>query len=143
VKVASLALCWVLAVPLLPILLKTLDRLALGESEASYMGVNVERSKLVAVVITALLTGCAVSVSGVIGFVGLIVPHLLRITVGPSHRTLLPLSAMMGALLLLIADQVARSVAAPAELPIGIVTAALGGPVFLWMLMSSPDRESD
>lgn len=143
VKVASLALCWMLAVPLLPILLKTLDRLALGESEAGHMGVSVERSKLVAILITALLTGCAVSVSGVIGFVGLVVPHLLRITVGPSHRALLPLSAMMGALLLLIADQVARSVAAPAELPIGIVTAALGGPVFLWMLMSSHVRESD
>lgn len=131
VKAASLAVCWMLAAPMLPILLKTLDRLALSEAEAGYMGVNVERSKLVAIVITALLTGCAVSVSGVIGFVGLIVPHLLRITVGPSHKALLPLSAMMGALLLLIADQVARSIAAPAELPISIVTAALGGPVFL------------
>jgi hypothetical protein len=116
---------------------------ALGEAEAGYMGVNVERCKLVAIVLTALLTGCAVAMSGVIGFVGLIVPHLLRLGIGPSHKALLPLSAMLGAMLMLIADLVARSVAAPAELPIGIITAALGGPVFLWMLMTSPAREAD
>lgn len=143
VKVASLAACWVLAAPFLPLLLNTLDRFSLGEAEAGYMGVNVERSKLVAIVLTALLTGGAVAVSGVIGFVGLIVPHLIRIVIGPSHRSLLPLSAMLGAMLLLVADQVARSIAAPAELPIGIITAALGGPVFLWMLLTSPAREAD
>jgi iron complex transport system permease protein len=142
-KVASLLACWALAIPFLPLLVKTLDRFALGEAEAGYMGVNVERSKLVAIVLTALLTGCAVAMSGVIGFVGLIVPHLLRLGIGPSHKALLPLSALLGAMLMLIADLVARSVAAPAELPIGIITAALGGPVFLWMLMTSPAREAD
>jgi iron complex transport system permease protein len=142
-KVASLLVCWALAMPFLPLLMKTLDRFSLGEAEAGYMGVNVERSKLVAILLTALLTGCAVAMSGVIGFVGLIVPHLLRLGIGPSHKALLPLSAMLGAMLMLIADLVARSVAAPAELPIGIITAALGGPVFLWMLMTSPAREAD
>lgn len=140
-KVMSLLACAALALPLLPLLLTTLDRLSLGEAEAQYMGVNVERSKLAAIVLTALITGCAVAVSGVIGFVGLIVPHLLRISIGPSHRVLLPLSAVIGALLMLVADQIARSVAAPAELPIGIVTAAVGGPVFLWMLMGSAAKE--
>ncbi|WP_421696444.1 FecCD family ABC transporter permease [Aestuariivirga sp.] len=140
-KVASLLVCATIALPFLPLLLRTLDRLSLGEAEAAYMGVNVERSKLAAITLTALLTGCAVAVSGVIGFVGLIVPHLLRIGIGPSHRLLLPMSALLGALLMLIADQIARSIAAPAELPIGIVTAAVGGPVFLWMLMTSAAAE--
>lgn len=140
-KVASLLACAAIALPLLPLLLTTLDRLSLGEAEAHYMGVNVERSKIAAIGLTALLTGSAVAVSGVIGFVGLIVPHLLRIGVGPSHRVLLPLSALIGALLMLVADQIARSVAAPAELPIGIVTAAVGGPVFLWMLLGSAAKE--
>lgn len=143
IKISSLIVCWALGVPLLPRLLRTLDRFSLGEAEASYMGVDVERTKLIAIVLTALLTGCAVAMSGVIGFVGLIVPHLLRISIGPSHKALLPLSAMLGAILMLIADLVARSIAAPAELPIGIITAALGGPVFLWMLMTSRTQEVD
>lgn len=142
-KIASLCICASASLLLLPLLSRTLDRMSLGEAEAAYMGVNVERSKLAAIAATALLTGCAVAVSGVIGFVGLIVPHLLRIGVGPAHRALLPLSALLGALLLLLADLVARSIAAPAELPIGIVTAAIGGPVFLWMLLTSRSAEAD
>lgn len=140
-KVASLLACAAIALPVLPLLLKTLDRISLGEAEAEYMGVNVERSKFAAITLTALLTGSAVAVSGVIGFVGLIVPHLLRLGIGPSHRVLLPMSALLGALLMLVADQIARTVAAPAELPIGIVTAAVGAPVFLWMLMTSAASE--
>lgn len=80
-------------------------------------------------------TGAAVAVSGGIGFVGIVVPHLLRLVIGPDHRWLLPNAALLGASLLILADRIARSVVAPAELPIGIVTATLGGPLFLWILM--------
>jgi len=141
VKLGSITLCVLIACAALPLLMKTLDRLALGEAEARYMGVNVELSKAAAIGVTSLLTGAAVAVSGTIGFIGLVVPHLLRISVSPSHRFLLPLSALLGALLMLVADQIARRVAAPAELPIGIVTAMIGGPVFMWILLkSAPDR---
>lgn len=140
-RVGSIGIALLLSCLALPSLMKTLDRMSLGEAEAQYMGVNVERSKLLAIITTALLTGAAVAASGIIGFVGLIVPHLLRISIGPSHRVLIPLSAAGGALLMLIADQFARTLAAPAELPIGIVTASIGGPVFLWLLLkSAPDE---
>ncbi|MGB0967370.1 MAG: iron chelate uptake ABC transporter family permease subunit, partial [Halocynthiibacter sp.] len=83
----------------------------------------------------AAATGAAVAVSGGIGFIGIVVPHLLRLSIGPDHRYLLPNAALLGAILLLIADMISRVVIAPAELPIGIVTAVLGAPVFLWILL--------
>jgi iron complex transport system permease protein len=83
----------------------------------------------------AAATGAAVAVSGGIGFVGIVVPHLLRLMIGPDHRFLLPNAALLGASLLLLADMISRTIVAPAELPIGIVTATLGGPFFLWILM--------
>jgi iron complex transport system permease protein len=135
VKTASVALSLLIAAPMLLGLSRRLDRLALGEADARYMGVNVQRTKLAAIVTTALLTGAAVSVSGTIGFVGLVVPHMLRLTIGPSHRLLLPLSLLLGGSLMILADLLARTVVTPAELPIGIVTACLGGPMFLWMLL--------
>lgn len=140
-KVTGLCVCVATALAGLPFLMTALDRLSLGESEARYMGVDVEKAKLGAIVLTSLLTGGAVAVSGTIGFVGLIVPHILRMAMGPAHRTLLPLSALLGGLIMLVADQIARTVAAPAELPIGIVTAAVGGPAFLWILLTSMPRE--
>jgi iron complex transport system permease protein len=85
--------------------------------------------------LAALAEGAAVSVSGTIGFIGLVVPHLIRLMAGPDHRYVLPGSALLGALLLLIADLLARTVAVPAEVPIGILTAVLGGPFFLWLLL--------
>jgi iron complex transport system permease protein len=112
-----------------------LDLLALGETEAFHMGVAVERLKRLLIVLVAAAAGAAVSVSGVIGFVGIIIPHLLRLLIGPGHRLLLPASACAGAILLLTADTFARTIAAPAELPIGIVTAIIGAPFFLFLLL--------
>jgi len=114
---------------------KELDALVLGEREAHHLGVEVERLKGRLVFLTALGVGVAVAASGTIGFVGLVVPHLLRLLLGPGHGALLPASALGGASLLLLADLLARTVAAPAELPIGALTALLGGPFFLYLLL--------
>lgn len=124
----------------LPLLARSLNVLLLGEAEAGYLGVNVERTKRLTVLLVALAVGTAVSVSGAIGFIGLVVPHLLRLLVGPDHRIILPGSALLGAALLLIADLLARTIAVPAEVPIGILTAVLGGPFFLWLLLKQRDR---
>jgi iron complex transport system permease protein len=112
-----------------------LDLLALGEAEAFHSGINVERLKRIAIILVSAMTGVAVSVSGVIVFVGIMVPHLLRLVIGPSHRLLLPASAVLGAVLLTGADTLARTIVAPAEMPIGILTAAIGAPFFLIMLL--------
>ena len=119
----------------LPFIARGLDLMVLGEAEAFHMGVAVERLKRIAIVLVACATGAAVSVAGVIGFVGIVVPHLLRLVIGPGHRLLLPAALCLGAILLLIADTFARVIAAPAELPIGIVTAIIGAPFFLSMLL--------
>ena len=111
-----------------------LNALVLGEAEAGHTGIRVERLKTVLFIGMALGVGAAVSLSGVIGFVGLVVPHLLRLAMGPDHRFLIPGSIIGGALLLVVADAVARTVAAPAEIPLGVLTALVGGPFFLWML---------
>ena len=111
-----------------------LDALALGEAEAFHTGVNVERVKRVAIIIVAAGVGAAVAVSGIIGFIGLVVPHLLRLSAGPSHKTLIVGSALLGAALLTASDIFARTVATPAELPIGVVTAFVGAPFFIWLL---------
>lgn len=119
----------------LPRRAKALNALLLGESEARHLGFDVERVKRELVICTALGVGAAVAAAGLIGFVGLVVPHLMRLLVGPDHRLLLPASALAGASLLLLADVAARLVIAPAELPIGIVTALLGAPFFLYLLL--------
>ncbi len=118
-----------------PFLARGLNALALGEAPAAHLGIPVQRLKTMAVLVVAAATGAAVAVSGGIGFVGIVVPHLLRLASGPDHNTLLPNAALLGASLLLAADILARIVIAPAELPIGIVTAILGAPVFLWILL--------
>jgi iron complex transport system permease protein len=115
-------------------LARGLDALALGEAEAFHVGVDVERLKRRAIVAVAAGVGAAVAVAGVVGFIGLVVPHLLRITLGPSHRNLLLGSALLGAALLITADVIARTLVAPAELPLGVVTAAIGAPYFLFLL---------
>lgn len=112
-----------------------LNGLALGEATAAHIGIDVQRLKSIAILAVAAATGAAVAVSGGIGFVGIVVPHLLRLASGPDHRTLLLNAAFLGATLLILADVIARVVIAPAELPIGIVTAVLGAPVFLWILL--------
>ncbi|MBP1987059.1 vitamin B12 ABC transporter permease BtuC [Halolamina salifodinae] len=111
---------------------RDLNVLLLGEEEAAGLGIEVERTKQLLLAISALITGAAVAVSGVIGFVGLIVPHVLRLVVGPDHRVLLPTSALAGSAFLVAADTAARS--GPQELPVGIVTAAVGAPFFLFLL---------
>lgn len=120
---------------LAPRLGRGLNALALGEAQAAHMGIEVQRLKRLTVLATASATGAAVAVSGGIGFVGIVVPHLLRLANGPDHRLLLPQSALLGAMLLVLADLVSRQIVTPAELPIGIITALLGAPTFLWILL--------
>ena len=124
-----------LAVLAAPMLARGLNAMALGEAAAMHMGVQLERLKTGSILTVAGATGAAVAVSGGIGFVGIVVPHLLRLASGPDHRTLLPNAALLGAALLVLADCISRTIVAPAELPIGIVTAVLGAPVFLWILL--------
>ncbi|MHA6495457.1 FecCD family ABC transporter permease [Pseudomonas borbori] len=119
----------------LPRRARALNALLLGESEARHLGFAVERIKRELVFCTALGVGAAVAAAGMIGFIGLVVPHLMRLLVGPDHRVLLPASALAGASLLLFADLLARLLLAPAELPIGIVTALIGAPFFLYLLL--------
>lgn len=130
--VAPILLPLVIAAPLLA---RGLNALALGEAEAFHLGLNVQRIKTMAILLVALAVGASVAVAGMIGFVGIVVPHLARLLLGPDHRGLLPASALGGALLLLGADILARQIVAPAELPIGIITAAIGAPFFLWLLL--------
>lgn len=118
-----------------------LDALALGEREAGHVGVDVERLKRRLVAQVALAVGAGVAISGVVGFVGLIAPHIVRLMLGPSHRTLLPAAALFGGAFLVLADALARVLVVPAELPIGVLTALVGGPFFLWLLMGRAARE--
>lgn len=110
------------------------NALLLGESEARHLGIRVERLKQYTVLIAALGVGVAVASAGMIGFIGLMVPHLVRLCCGPDYRKLVPYSVLSGAALLMMADWLARQVAAPAEIPVGLITAALGAPFFLWLL---------
>jgi iron complex transport system permease protein len=118
-------------------LARTLNALSLGEDGAARLGVHVERDKRLILALGALLTAAAVSVSGLIGFVGLIVPHMVRLVCGPDHRRLLPAAALAGAAFLVLADLLARTLVPPAEMPLGVVTAFVGGPFFLWLLRRS------
>jgi len=113
---------------------KDLNVLLLGEEEAAHLGVNVARAETAVYLLASLLTGLAVSVSGAIGYLGLLVPHLGRMLVGNDHRTLLPTAALGGAIVLVLSDTLARTVVAPAELPVGAVTALAGAPVFIYLL---------
>jgi iron complex transport system permease protein len=113
---------------------RLLNALQLGEESARALGIDVEKLKLLLVVTATLMTAAAVSVSGLIAFVGLIVPHIVRLIWGPDHRTLLPLSIVVGAIFLIAADGLARSVLAPSEIPVGVLTALCGAPFFLYLL---------
>lgn len=125
------------AIFFLPRLSKGLNAMLLGEAEARHLGVRVENLKKLIVLFVGLAVGAAVSVSGMIGFVGLVVPHILRLWIGPDHRFLLPGSAILGGMLLLGSDLLARTAVAPAELPIGVITASAGAPFFLWLLLKN------
>lgn len=134
-KAATLAPVLALALAACLSIARGLDVLVLGEAEAFHSGVDVERLKRIAIVLVSAMTGVAVSVCGVVGFVGIVVPHLLRLAIGPAHRLLLPASALLGAILMTGADTLSRTLVAPAELPIGILTAAVGAPFFLAILL--------
>lgn len=135
------AACFI-GVPLLIALsrARVLNAMLMGEQVALHLGFSVQRDKRLLLACAALMVGAGVAVSGMIGFIGLVVPHLLRLIIGPDHRFLLPLSALLGAWLLLVADTMARTVLAPADLPVGLVMAVIGGPVFLMLLVQQSRR---
>ena len=132
VAIAGIALL-VVGVPL-ALSGRILDAFAFGDTTAASLGVPVQGARWALLAATALLTGAMVSVSGAIGFVGLVLPHAVRLLVGPGHRALLPLSALVGAVFLIWADTLARTLFDPRELPVGIVTALIGAPVFALLL---------
>lgn len=123
----------------LPRLARALNALLLGESEARHLGFAVDRTKTILITLVALGVGVSVALAGAIAFVGLVVPHIVRLAIGPDHRALLPASALAGAVLLLAADTVARVAVAPTELPVGLLTALLGAPFFIVLLRGTRD----
>ncbi len=125
----------ILALVLLPRLVRGLNGLLLGEAEAFHLGIDIRRVKYVIILVTAALVGSAVAVAGTIGFVGIVVPHLIRLVSTPDHATLLPASGLLGATLALTADMISRTAVAPAELPVGIVMALIGAPFFLHLIL--------
>lgn len=134
-KVVGVAPFVALNLLLLPGLVRALNGLLLGEAEAFHLGIDVERMKRLIIVATAASVAAAVAAAGIIGFVGIIVPHVVRLLAGPDNGVVLPASAMLGAALVLVADVIARIVVAPAELPLGIVVALVGAPVFLHLVL--------
>jgi iron complex transport system permease protein len=126
-----------LSVGLAVLLWRQLDVMLLGEEPAAHLGIRVERLKLLAIVLGALLTALAVSLAGIIPFVGLIVPHAVRLVYGPGHRLLLPASAVVGSVFIILADLLARTAIAPTPVPLGVVTAVIGAPFFLHLLRRS------
>ncbi|GIP38785.1 corrinoid ABC transporter permease [Paenibacillus sp. J31TS4] len=119
---------------------RPMNLLALGERQAAHLGIHVERTKLIVLTVSTLLTAAAVSVTGVIGFVGLVVPHLVRLVVGPDYRLILPLSLLTGSVYVLAADTIARMALSPKELPLGVVTALIGAPFFAYLLAKQKKR---
>lgn len=132
IMLPTVAIIWRLAKPL--------NLLQLGDEEAHYLGVNVQQIQRWLLLCSALLVAAAVAVSGVIGFIGLVVPHLLRMWLGADHRAVIPGSVLVGAILLLVADTLARTLVAPAEMPVGLLTSLMGAPWFLWMIFRRGGR---
>jgi len=140
VQVAVVVPCVLIGIAASFALVRRLDLLALGEKSARHLGVNVEALRIVAIVLVALLVGAAVSFAGIIAFVGLVVPHLMRMIIGPAHLPLLITSTLGGALLLMLADLFARTAVQYADLPIGMLTSLVGGPFFFWLLRRTRKR---
>lgn len=140
-KVLAVLPCALAGLFLAPLYARRLDLLALGERPARHLGVDVERLRLVLILVVALLTAAAVAVAGIITFVGLLIPHLLRMAAGPGHRFLVPGSALGGAVVLVAADLAARTAVQPAELPLGVLTALLGSPFFFVLLRRTRRRQ--
>ncbi len=131
--VSQIALVILIGFPMVYYFSRDLNILQLGEEQAKHLGVEVERTKKIVLVLTALLTSIAVSVSGIIGFIGLIVPHMIRMILGPDHKILIPSSALLGGIILIWSDTIARTIIAPSELPVGIITELLGAPFFIYL----------
>jgi iron complex transport system permease protein len=140
-KVAAVAPLSLAGMAIAPMFGRSLDLLALGEGPAQHLGVAVERLRMVMIVVVALLTAAAVAVAGIIAFVGLVIPHLIRTVIGPGHRNLIIASSLAGAAILVGADLVARTIAAPAEVPLGVITALVGAPFFFWQLRRTRARQ--
>ncbi len=141
-KIASVLPFVLIAGVLIMLSSRALNLIQLGEEQALQLGLPVESFKLGLISVATLATAAAVSVSGIIGFVGLMVPHAVRLAIGPDHRILSPMSAVIGAVFMVLADLFARSIISPAELPIGIITALVGGPFFLYLLRRQPQVRS-
>lgn len=140
-KVAAVAPLAVAGVALATTQARKLDLLTLGERSARHLGVDVERLRIAMLVIVAILTASAVAVSGVILFVGLVIPHLVRMVAGPAHRLLLPAAALGGATIVVVGDVIARTIVAPAEVPLGVLTSLVGAPFFFWLLRRTRARQ--
>ncbi len=119
---------------------RALNLISLGERQAEHLGVHVARTRLVVLIVSTLITAAAVSVAGTIGFVGLVVPHLVRLMVGPDYRLIIPISALLGAVYMIWADTLARMLLSPTEIPLGVITAFLGGPFFVYLLRKHKRR---
>lgn len=124
----------------LPFFSKSLNGLALGESQAGHMGIRVNNLKRMVVILATLGVGASVAVSGMIAFIGLVIPHILRMAFTPDHRLIIPGSALLGASVLILSDIISRTLAAPTELPIGIVTAIIGSPVFIYIILKERSK---
>jgi iron complex transport system permease protein len=124
-------------IAILYIFSRDLNIMLLGEESAQHLGVNTDRLKKVILLVGALITGLSVSVSGVIGFVGIVIPHIVRIILGPDNRIMIPFTAAAGAIFLMGADALARILIPPSEIPVGILTAVVGGPFFIYLLFKS------
>lgn len=137
---SALAAYLVIGLVLLVKYVRVLNILALGEEPARSLGINTERTKRVIFLLSALMTGAVVSFSGMIGFIGMIIPHAVRLGVGADHRLLLPASALVGGMFLMVADTMARTLFVPSEVPVGVITALAGGPFFVYLLVWRKDR---
>jgi iron complex transport system permease protein len=124
----------VFGVALIYVFARDLNIILLGEEQARHLGVDAERLKKIMLASATLITAAAVSISGIIGFIGLIIPHIARILVGPDHRILIPSSALAGAIVVIVCDTIARTVMSPAELPVGIITSLIGCPFFIYLV---------
>ena len=119
-----------------------MDIFMLGDSEAAHLGLNVESLKKKIILITSIMVGISVSFCGMIGFVGLVTPHLVRLFIGPKHKFLIPGAALLGAIILSLSDLIAKSIIAPAQLPLGVITSAIGAPFFIWLIINQKKRFS-
>ena len=139
-KAKYVAIIFVITIVIVMLFIHDLDVLLLGDDVAESLGVNTKRIKLVIILTATVLTGVVVSVSGVIGFIGLVVPHIVRSIVGSKHKYLIPVVILTGGLFTMLADVVSRVIAAPEELPIGIISALIGAPFFLYLIKTSKAR---